>query len=531
MSMLILFNGRIVTNDPAVPRAGALAIDHGKVIATGSEDKILAAFGDRSEKEDLHGLTVWPGLTDAHIHLDLYAAGLAMVDCEVDHRAEVLRRIAERARATPPGEWIRGHGWNQNLWPEGFGSAADLDAVAPNHPVYLTAKSLHASWANSAALRLAGVTSATPNPANGQILRDPHGLPSGILLEDAMALVENVIPPMTAEQLTHPLRQAQPNLWKFGLTGVHDFSQTTCFSALQILDLSGELRLRVVKSIPLPHLSEAARLGLRSGYGSAFLRIGSVKLFSDGALGPHTAAMLQPYEDDPTNHGLLFLDHEQILEYGQTASQAGLSMAIHAIGDRANHETLLAYTQLRQFEAAQSLSHPRHRIEHVQCTHPADLKRLADLDIIASVQPIHATSDMDMADRYWGQRCNGAYPFHSLLSAGTHIAFGSDAPVESPNPFLGIHAAVTRRRPNGYPNADGWHPEQRISLEQALAGYTSGPAFAAGLENSLGRLAPGYAADLIVLSVDPESIPPQDLYTIQPLATMVAGQWVWRQSW
>ncbi len=311
---------------------------------------------------------------------------------------------------------------------------------------------------------------------------------------------------------------------------MHDYDSIRCFTALQLLEKAEQLRLRVVKGIPFEALPHAAAVGLRSGFGSAYVRIGSVKLFADGALGPQTAAMLQPYEGSPENTGFLLLDSEQVFETGQKAAQSGLSLAIHAIGDRANHEVLNAYAQLRQFETEQHLPHLRHRIEHVQMLHPDDLQRLAQLGVIASVQPIHATSDMFMADRFWGKRSAGAYAFRTLLSANTALAFGSDAPVEQPNPFLGIHAAVTRQRPDGQPAQDGWYPDQRLSLMEALAGFTTGPAYAAGLENRLGQLAPGFYADLTVFENDPFGLPVSDLYTVQPIATMVGGRWVWETT-
>ena len=528
--MLILINGRIHTNDANLPSAQALAVDHGRIISAGTDQKIRAEFGNRAEVIDLEGKWVWPGLTDAHIHMEHYSLSLTLVDCETPTQAECLRRVAERAEITPPGSWLRGHGWNQNVWPEGFGSVTELDQISTQIPMYLTAKSLHAAWANSAALRLAGIHAGTPDPQDGKIVRDESGNPTGILLESAMQLVEQAIPAPSQAQTTAAIAHAQETLWSLGLTGVHDFDRTVCFRALQSLDHSDHLRLRVVKSIPLELLPQAADLGLMTGFGSQFLRIGSVKLFADGALGPQTAAMLQPYENNPGNTGILFLDREQVYEHGQMAATAGISMAIHAIGDRANHEVLAAYAQLREFETAHELPHMRHRIEHVQCLHPQDYARLAQLDVIASVQPIHATSDMFMADRFWGSRSEGAYAFRTLIGSGTRMAFGSDAPVEQPNPWLGMHAAVTRRRPDGSPDPAGWYPAQRLTLEEALQGYTTGPAFAAGLENALGKLAPGYFADLIVLEADPFALPAQELHAVRPVATMVNGEWVWQRG-
>ena len=526
--MRLLHNAHIHTLNPAQPVATAIAVDQGRILAVGSSQELLAEFAERAACEDMHGLTLWPGLTDSHLHLEHYAFSLQMIDAETTSRDECLRRVAERAQTTTPGQWIRGHGWNQNVWPEGFGSAADLDAVAPDHPVYLTAKSLHSSWANSVALRLAGITAATPDPEGGQIVRDGQGRPTGILLESAMELVGSIIPAPTVAETARAIHEALPRLWQMGLTGVHDYDGARCFAALQILDQTADLRLRVVKSIPHENLPLAVQLGLRSGFGSDQLRIGSVKLFADGALGPQTAAMLQPYEGGSANTGMLLLDNEQIFEAGRQAAAGGLSLAIHAIGDRANHEVLLAYAHLREYEQQQGLPALRHRIEHVQVLHPQDYTRLAELGVIASVQPIHATSDMYIADRFWGPRSAGAYPFRTLLESGANLAFGSDAPVESPNPFVGLHAAVTRRRSNGDPGPEGWYPAQRLALEQALDGYTTGAAFAAGRENELGRLAPGFLADLIVLPVSPFDLPPHNLHSITPSATMFAGEWVWK---
>jgi len=529
--MRILYNARIRTMDPAQPFASALALEGDYILAVGSNEDILACASPGADRQDMAGRTLWPGLTDAHMHLENYAYALSFVDCETATRQECLERVTQRVAQTPPGEWVRGHGWNQNVWPEGFGNAALLDALAPNHPVYLTAKSLHASWANSAALRKAGITAATPDPADGIIGRDEQGNPNGLLFENAMLLVEDAIPEPDAEQVSQAIAQAQPSLWQVGLTGVHDYDSGRCFAALQILHQRRALHLRVVKGIPLANLPHAVALGLRSGFGNDFIRTGSVKLFADGALGPRTAAMLQPYEGDESQYtGEAFLDAEQIVEYGQQAVQAGLSLAIHAIGDRANHEVLNAYSQLRQFESERGLPHPRHRIEHVQILHPDDYARLAQTGTIASMQPIHATSDMYIADRHWGKRSAGAYAWRTLLQQGTALAFGSDAPVESPNPFFGLHAAVTRRRPDGSPDPQGWYPEQRLTLEEALAAFTCGPAYAAGVEQRFGKLAAGYCPDLIVLPDDPFDLPAQELHNIRPLATMLAGEWVWQSA-
>ncbi len=527
MTGTLLTHATIYTLDDHQPTAAALALDNGRIIAIGDADPLLAEFGSRFRVEDLHGRVILPGLTDAHLHLQHYALGLAMVDCETSTRAEALQRIAERARQTPPGEWVRGQGFNHNVWPEGAGDGSDLDAAAPHNPVYITHKSLHSAWVNSLALERAELTGTTPDPAAARLGRKPDGSLDGLLYENAMELVSRVIPMPTVAQLAHILRQALPNLHQMGLTGVHDFDRRDCFAALQILHAAGELNLRVLKSIPLEDLPLAAGLGLRQGFGDDLLRIGSVKAFMDGALGPQTAAMLAPYEGSSNDLGILFMDSEEIFEHARLAAENGLSMAVHAIGDRAVHEILDAFEHVRTYEQ-QYLNSPdlRHRIEHVQLLHPADAGRLAELRVIASMQPLHATSDMFMADHHWGARAALSYAWRTQLEAGARLAFGSDAPVETPNPFMGLHAAVTRRRADGAPSEQGWYPAQRLTLLEALHGYTTGPAYAAGMEDRLGKLAPGYLADLIVLDVDPFNCDPHQLQFIQPLRTMVAGNWV-----
>jgi len=280
--------------------------------------------------------------------------------------------------------------------------------------------------------------------------------------------------------------------------------------------------------VPLDLLPHAHALGLRTGFGSQTLRIGSVKVFMDGALGPRTAAMLKPYLNEPENRGILNMDGEQFFEYGRQAADVGLSMTAHAIGDRAMHEILDGFEQLRGYERQHGLPALRHRIEHVQIVHPDDAGRLGKLGIIASMQPIHATSDMLAADKYWGERVDLAYAWRTQLDAGATLAFGSDAPVEAPNPFWGLHAAVTRRRPDGLPGPQGWHPEQNLTMREALEAYTVGAAYAAGREDQLGRLSPGHYADLIVLERNPFTCPPDELLGMQSAATMLGGEWLWQ---
>ena len=508
-----------------------MAVECGRILAIGKDEDIRSSFGS-SKLINANEHTIIPGLTDAHIHLQDYAFSQQKIDCETSTQAECLQRVAVRANTAQPGEWVMGHGWNQNTWSESYGTAHQLDQVSPQNPVYLTHKSMHSAWVNSLSLQLAGIDRNTPNPVGGRIGHLDNGEPDGILYESATNLVDSIIPEPSLEQVVHIFRKILPGLCKLGITGIHDFNNSQCFSALQVLHQEGELKLRVVKGIPFENLTDAIAMGLRTGYGDVMLRIGPVKLFADGALGPHTAAMILPYQDEPQNSGILKLETGELLEIGRQAVSNGISLAVHAIGDRANREVLNAFMQLRQYEKTlpsnPSFAH-HHRIEHVQVLHPDDIQRFSELDIIASMQPIHATSDMLMADHCWGKRSVYAYAWRSLISQGAILIFGSDAPVESPNPFWGIHAAVTRRQADGSPSPQGWYPEQRIDVLEALQAYTAGPAYASGMENLLGKLAPGYLADLVITDQDPFSCPPEELMNIHPVATMVAGEWVYSE--
>jgi predicted amidohydrolase YtcJ len=530
--MQILYHANIHTLCPNNPRAQAIAIHQDKIVAVGTNYDLLSNYSqvffgnDQTTALDMGGLTILPGLTDAHIHLEQYSLNLQRVDCETETKSDCLQRVAERVTKTPPGEWILGHGWNQNNWEQGFGSALELDQVAPQNPVYLTAKSLHASWANTLALQVSGISASTPDPEGGQIQRDKRNQPTGIFLESAVQLFSDHLPQPTLPKITAAIQEALPGLWQMGLTGLHDFDSAECFSALQSLKKNNLLIMRVVKSIPRENLSNAIAMGLRSGYGDKTLQIGNVKLFADGALGPRTAAMIQPYIDETENLGLLFISENQLFEIGKEVLSHGLGLAVHAIGDRANHEILNGYSRLYNY-FREIPEKPHNRIEHVQLLNPQDASRLGEMGIIASMQPIHATSDMIMAERFWGEQSKTAYAWKLLLDNKTTLAFGSDAPVESPNPFWGLHAAVTRQRQDGSPRPEGWYPNQKIGLYQALLGYTKGPAVAADREKELGCLSPGYLADLCVLPEDPFACHPSEIKDLLPLATMIGGRWVY----
>ena len=528
---LALYNGKLYTMDERRSRATAIAIRDNRILAVGDDVTIRNLLSVGGKAIDLRGRCVIPGLVDAHLHFEWLSLGLKGVNAETPALGEALQRVKERAGQTPVGTWIRGHGWNQTVWGGAFPTRIDLDRVAPEHPVYLSAKSGHAAWVNSLALKLAGVTSATPNPPGGEIVRDglSGGQATGILLENAMDLVSQIIPQATAAEVAAAMRDAIPLAHRAGLIGVHDFDGARAFQAWQILRERGELSLRVSKTIPVTLQEHAIALGLRSGFGDDWLRINSVKTFADGALGPRTALMIEPYEGEPGNRGIVVTDKEEMIEHVRKASQAGLSSTIHAIGDKANHDVLDVFEAVRAEERERGGMHLRHRIEHVQILHPDDYNRLGRLNVIASMQPIHATSDMLMADRYWGpRRSAGAYAWRTQLNAGAVLALGSDAPVEPYDPLAGIHAAVTRRRTDGSPGPDGWYPEQCLSVHEAVYAYTMGAAYAAYEEKQKGSLTPGKLADLVIVDRDIFKIDPMEILHAKVVGTLVDGRFVWR---
>jgi len=525
----LLLNANVHTLVPDVPRATAIALYRDRIVAVG-DDRLRERANAQTVIDDLRGAMVLPGFTDAHIHWQWTSVALKSVNLmDVPTKDEALRRVREAVQRAKPGAWITGRGWAQADWPGGaFPTAADLDTVAPDNPVYLSARSGHAAWVNSLALRLAHISGATSDPAGGAVQRDSSGAPTGILLEDpAMLLVGALIPPVAADTLADYMAEAQTLAWQSGLTGIHDFDNQDAFEAMQIMQQQGRLGLRVVKNINRAFIDHAIGLLIRWGFGNDWLRFGGLKLFADGALGPRTASMIEPYEGEPDNRGVIVTDSEEMFERVSAASRAGLPSTIHAIGDRAVHDVLDVYAAVRREEQAQHIptTERRHRIEHVQLIHPDDAHRLAELNLIASMQPIHATSDYPMADRYWGSRAKWGYNMRLQLEQGVHLALGSDSPVEPFAPLKGIHAAVTRLRADGSPGPDGWYPEARLTIDESIRGYTQGPAYAAGMEDRLGIIAPGYLADLVALDRDLYTMPPDELLTVNVVGTMTGGVW------
>jgi len=528
MTDRILYNGNIITHDPKHPRVTALAISGGRVVAAGFDADILELATRHTVRENLRGETVVPGLTDAHIHFSWTARTLREVDVfEAPSKQVIIARVAERAAQLPPDTWIIGQGWTQEAWEDKrFPTAQELDAATTQHPVYLRSKSVHSFWVNSRALEIVGINADTPDPEGGRIGRYPDGRPDGMLYENAARLVTPFIPSPSTEEIADMMAEAQKLALAAGLTGLHDFDGPDCLRALQVLKEREQLHMRVVKNINHEWIDHAQTLGIRWGFGDDWLRIGHLKMFADGALGPRTALMIEPYRGEPNNYGVRVMPKAEMQAYVSTASRFGIPSAIHAIGDQAVRDVLDIYEAVRREETARGETHVmrRHRIEHVQVIHPDDIPRMRALSIIASMQPLHATSDYQMSDAYWGARSEYAYNARVQIDQGIVTAFGSDSPVEPFDPLRGIHAAVTRQRPDGSPQG-GWYPHLRLSVDEAVRGYTVGAAYAAGMETRLGRLAAGYWADLVVLDHDIYKIEAESLLETQVLATMVGGEW------
>ncbi len=526
---LVLYNGVIRTLDPQQPRAGAVAIWRQRILALGDDDLRRLVPAERAL--DLGGRLVLPGFTDSHIHFVEYALRRRRIDLSgVATLDAALARVRDAAEQTPAGQWILGGGWDRNLWPDPrFPDRAALDAISRRHPIALDSKDVHTLWVNSLALERAGIDAATPDPPGGTILRRPEdGAATGILSElPAKALVWRVVAPPAMDALLLALREATETLWQAGVTGIHDCEDALALAAFQELRRRGELGLRVLMHLDARNLDAAIQTGIRSGLGDAWVRVGSVKLFMDGALGSRTARLLAPYDGEPANLGTEVTTPAQLTEILRRALPAGISAAIHAIGDAANRVVLDAFEALSPRVAQEPPL--RHRIEHAQLLALEDIPRLARLGLIASVQPLHATSDYLMVERYWaGRRARGAYAFRRLLEAGARLVFGSDCPVEPCDPLGSLYAAVARRRPDGAPGPAGWHPDERLTLEQAVLAQCREPAYAAGAEDELGTLTPGKGADMVVLSRDIWDTPAEALLETRVDATLVAGRLVHR---
>ena len=522
-------NGITVDRNGTVTRFGALVIgDDGRVVQ-------LVEPGEsapRTEfRENMRGRTVIPGLIDAHMHV--MALGLAQLVVDLsDTRslAEAQAKIRAFAEANPERPWIVGRGWNQELWGLGrFPTATELDAAVSDRPVWLQRVDGHAGWANTRALQSAGVTASTADPAGGRIERISGSRdPAGVLVDAAMALVDEKVPPPRASDRDLALHEAQELLVARGVTAAADMGTSLeDWMAFRRAGDAGRLRIRI-----MAYASNVEAMSLIGGSGPTpwlyddRLRMGGIKLYLDGALGSRGALLKRPYADDPDNRGLALLNGTQLRNLMSRAAMEDYQVAIHAIGDAANAEALSAIEEL----SADFTGDRRWRIEHAQVIDPADIARFGRHGVIASMQPVHQTSDRLMAEARLGPgRLAGAYAWRSVRATGAPLAFGSDAPVEAPDPFAGLAAAISgedaERQPPG-----GWHPEETVSIEQALAAYTAGAAYAGFAEGQFGRLAVGEQADFVVLDADPLETDASELRGIRVLETWIGGRRVYGGS-
>jgi predicted amidohydrolase YtcJ len=525
--------GRIWTGDPARPWAEALAIRGGAIAAIGTAEEVDRLRGPSTRVDNRPDAFAIPGLIDAHGHME----GLGAMQDGIDLRGvatldEVARRVKARVAATPGDSWITGRNWDQSLWPGGaFPTAAVLDAVAPNRPVWLRRVDGHAGWANSEAMRRAKVARDAQAPSHGQIIRDKDGNPAGVFVDGAMNLVGRAVPGPTRLDIRRRLLAAQDLALRAGLTGVHDagISARTA-DVYRDLDREGRLKIRIYAMASPPSGGEVEFVSRRPQPGpeGARFEMRAIKLLIDGAMGSRGGLLFAPYHDDPTNSGLLLID-PKVLEATTTAAlRHGWQVATHAIGDKGNALVLDAYAAARK--AVPEASDPRLRVEHAQVVRKEDIRRFAELGAIASMQPSHASDDMRWADARLGpNRVDGAYAWRWFADARIPLAFGSDFPVEVVNPFWGLYAAITRQDAEGHPPG-GWHPEHRLSLEEALRAHTAGSAHAAFAENQFGILKPGRRADVTIVDRDLFRVSPKELLAARVLMTIVDGSIVFEQD-
>jgi hypothetical protein len=521
----VFTGGTVITLDDARPRASAVAVRGGRIVAVGSDAEVLGLASPQTRRVDLAGATLVPGLADAHLHVE--GIGTARESLDLVGAAslqEALDRVARRHRELPAGEWLLGRGWDQNDWPEKrFPAAADLDRVAGDRPVYLVRVDGHAGWANGRALALAGLTAQTADPSGGRILRDEAGKPTGVLIDAAQRLVASSIPAPSREARKRRLAGGLRAAAEAGLTSVHDAGVDLDAVALyKELLAEGALPVRVYAMLrgPRPFL-EHPGLKPEIGLGDGMLTVRSIKVVADGALGSRGALLLEPYSDEPGSRGLLTVDPAEFDRLLGQALARGFQVNTHAIGDGANRFVLDAYA--RAFGAAGGGRH-RFRVEHAQVVAPADVPRFKALGVVPSVQPTHCTSDMYWAtDRVGPERARGAYLWRTFLDQGVPLPAGSDAPVEAVAVVPGLYAAVTRQDARGWPEG-GWHASERVSALEALRMFSRDAAFASFQEDELGAVTVGRRADFTVLSLDPTAVAPRDVARAAVRLTVVGGR-------
>jgi len=506
----------------------AMAFANGKVLDQGNYELLKDKYPD-AKSYDGGGKVLLPGLIDAHGHV----LGLGYSRLDVDlvgtrSLSDALQRVADYDKKYPVLNWIRGRGWNQELWTEDkFPTAKELDNIVSDRPVWLVRVDGHAGWANSKALEEAHLTKDTKDPVGGKIMRDTNGNPTGILVDHAMDLMEKILPARTEHEDSLALEEALDRLREVGLTSVGDAGiPVSTYNLYKKFVDQRRMTSRIYAMILMqePDFKILSKNGPVTSYGNDLLSLQSVKIYSDGALGSRGAAMLRPYSDDPGNKGLLFHTQDELNKMVDTAVSKGYQVNIHAIGDRANREVLDAFGQAEKKYGEHGL---RNRVEHAQVVAPEDIPRFKSLHLIASMQPTHATSDKNMAvDRIGKGRMKGAYAWQTFEKQGTVVAGGSDFPVESANPFFGLYAAVTREDTTGNPPG-GWYPEEKLSRLQAFKAFTINAAYAQHQENIIGSLEKGKWADFILVDKDYFKIPESDIWKIKVLETWLGGKKVY----
>jgi predicted amidohydrolase YtcJ len=523
-TLIVNANGYTLDSARNLQRFIALQLSDDRVMRVFQADETLPT--DVDTRIDAEGRTLIPGLIDAHGHVLSYGLSLLRVDVTgtTSEQEAVARVVAFNEENNGQLDWIQGRGWNQVLWDSNsFPTAATLDAAVGDKPVWLTRVDGHAGWANSAAMALAGIDRRTPDPEGGQIIRDTDGNPTGVFVDNAMALVRSQIPESSQEELQFALRTSMEKLATFGLTSVHDAGiGSDVVAAYRQLLRTGPLPIRVYAMIAASDslYEQILANGHYRDADDTFI-IRSVKIVADGALGSRGAALIDDYSDFPGHRGLLLENPERLEYFMRAAMNAGFQVNTHAIGDDANRIVLDNYELLINETGSRA---QRHRVEHAQVLRYEDIPRFTELGVIPSMQATHATSDKNMAqDRLGEVRIQGAYAWRKLMDAGALIANGSDFPVESPNPFFGLHASVTRQDHENEP-VGGWFPEERMTMEEAFASFTINAAYAAHQESLLGTLEPGKKADFILLDRDIFAVDPSELWQTQVLQTWVNGR-------
>jgi predicted amidohydrolase YtcJ len=528
---LIVTSRHIYTADSARPKVEAFAVRDGRFVFAGSRSEAMALRGAGTKVLDLGEATVVPGLTDAHAHLVELGFALQTVDLTgASSYAEVVRRVAARAKTTPAGQWILGRGWDQNRWAvKQFPTAAALDSAVPDRPVLLERIDGHAVLANAMAMKAAGITATTSDPEGGRIERLADGLPSGVFVDNAIGLVRGAVPAPTAAEIRAALVAAVAECNKWGLVAVHDMGiPRAVIDQVEALAKAGKLNLReyVMVGDDSTDLAHYFARGPQRALYDGHVWIRGIKLYADGALGSRGAALLAPYSDDSGNSGLLVSSEQHLEHRTEAALRHGFQVSTHAIGDRGNRNALDAYEAALR---AVPTKDARLRVEHAQVLSPQDIPRFAKLGVIPSMQASHQTSDMRWAeDRLGPVRIKGAYAWRSLLNTGVIVPNGTDFPVEQVNPLITFHTAVTRQDSTGWP-AGGWYPEQRMTRPEALKSMTIWPAYAAFEEAVAGSISPGKYADFTVLDQDIMTVPDADILKTHVVATYIAGKAVYQR--